>query len=65
MGQLGARPSVHGQEINITLQGQSTLTTVKQFEDILLRVNPDGSRVCLRDVARVELGGRITPCRRG
>jgi multidrug efflux pump len=57
VGQLGARPAVKGQEINITLQGQSTLTTVKQFEEILLRVNPDGSRVYLRDVARVELGG--------
>ena len=57
VGQLGAAPSVKGQEINITLQGQSTLRTVKQFEDILLRVNPDGSRVYLRDVARVELGG--------
>ena len=57
VGQLGARPAVKGQEINITLQGQSTLTTVSQFEGILLRVNPDGSRVFLRDVARVELGG--------
>ncbi len=57
VGQLGARPSVKGQEINLTLQGQSTLTTVKQFENILLRVNPDGSRVYLRDVARVEMGG--------
>jgi len=57
VGQLGAAPSVKGQEINITLQGQSTLRTVKQFEDILLRVNPDGSRVYLHDVARVELGG--------
>ncbi len=57
VGQLGARPSVKGQEINITLQGQSTLTTVKEFENILLRVNPDGSRVYLRDVARVEMGG--------
>ena len=57
VGQLGARPAVNGQELNVTLQGQSTLTTVKQFEDILLRVNPDGSRVYLRDVARVELGG--------
>jgi len=57
VGQLGAVPSVKGQEINITLQGQSTLRTVKQFEDILLRVNPDGSRVYMRDVARVELGG--------
>jgi len=57
VGQLGARPSVKGQEINITLQGQSTLSTVKQFGSILLRVNPDGARVYLRDVARVELGG--------
>jgi multidrug efflux pump len=57
VGQLGARPSVKGQEINITLQGQSTLNSVKQFEGILLRVNPDGSRVYLRDVARVEMGG--------
>jgi len=57
VGQLGARPAVNGQELNVTLQGQSTLTSVKQFEDILLRVNPDSSRVYLRDVARVELGG--------
>jgi len=57
VGQLGDRPAVKGQELNVTLQGQSTLSTVKQFEDILLRVNPDGSRVYLRDVARVELGG--------
>ena len=57
VGQLGSPPLVKGQEINITLQGQSTLSTVKQFEDILLRVNPDGSRVYMRDVARVELGG--------
>jgi multidrug efflux pump len=56
-GQLGDRPSVKGQEINITLQGQSTLKTVGQFENILLRVNPDSSRVYLRDVARVEMGG--------
>jgi multidrug efflux pump len=57
VGQLGAAPSVNGQEINITLQGQSTLRTAKEFEDILLRVNPDGSRVYMRDVARVEMGG--------
>ena len=50
-------PAVKGQELNVTLQGQSTLTTAKQFGDILLRVNQDGSRVYLRDVARVELAG--------
>jgi multidrug efflux pump len=57
VGQLGMLPAVKGQELNLTLQGQTTLTTAKQFGDILLRVNPDGSRVYLRDVARVELAG--------
>ena len=44
-------------QLNITLQGRSTLSTPKQFENIILRVNPDGSRVYLRDVANVALGG--------
>jgi multidrug efflux pump len=57
-GQLGARPALDGQELNVTLQGQSTLETPEQFGNILLRVNPDGSRVRLRDVARVALGGQ-------
>ncbi len=57
-GQLGARPAVPGQEMNITLQGPSTLRSVNEFEQVLLRVNPDGSRVVLGDVARVELGGQ-------
>ncbi|MDE1920951.1 MAG: efflux RND transporter permease subunit [Candidatus Omnitrophica bacterium] len=57
LGQLGARPAVKGQELNITLQGQGTLRTPQQFGNILLKVNPDGSRVYLRDVARVALAG--------
>jgi multidrug efflux pump len=58
VGQLGMLPAVNGQEINITLQGQSTLRTTKQFGDIVLRVNQNGSRVFLRDVARIELSGQ-------
>jgi multidrug efflux pump len=58
VGQLGMLPAVNGQEINITLQGQSTLKTAAQFGDIVLRVNPNGSRVFLRDVARIELSGQ-------
>lgn len=57
VGQLGDRPALNGQELNVTLQGRSTLKTVSGFENILLRANPDGSRVLLKDVARVELGG--------
>jgi multidrug efflux pump len=58
VGQLGMLPAVNGQEINITLQGQSTLRTTEQFGNIVLRVNQNGSRVFLHDVARVELAGQ-------
>jgi len=57
VGQLGDRPAVKGQQLNITLQSRSTLSTPKEFENIILRVNPDGSRVYLRDVATVALAG--------
>jgi multidrug efflux pump len=55
-GQLGAMPAVPGQQINATIKAQSRLSTVEDFERIILRVNTDGSQVRLRDVARVELG---------
>lgn len=58
VGQLGQLPAVDGQQLNVILQGRATLREVKEFQDIVLRVNPDGSRVYLRDVARVELGGQ-------
>jgi hydrophobe/amphiphile efflux-1 (HAE1) family protein len=56
-GQLGGLPAVEGQRLTATITGQTRLKSVAEFEDVLLRVNPDGSRVLLRDVARVELGG--------
>ncbi|HYG24389.1 MAG TPA: efflux RND transporter permease subunit [Verrucomicrobiae bacterium] len=56
VGQLGANPSVEGQQLNIIMQGRTTLTTVPEFEQIVLRMNPDGSRVLLKDVGRVALG---------
>jgi len=56
VGQIGANPAVAGQELNVIMQGRSTLRTVSEFENILLRTNPDGSRVFLKDVARVALG---------
>jgi len=56
-GQLGGLPAVEGQRLTATIQAQTRLQTPEQFRAILLRVNPDGSRVFLGDVARVELGG--------
>jgi multidrug efflux pump len=55
-GQLGGMPSIEGQQINATIQAQSRLRTVEDFERIVLRVNTDGSQVRVRDVARIELG---------
>ncbi|MFG0833625.1 efflux RND transporter permease subunit [Aeromonas bivalvium] len=56
-GKLGGTPSVSDQQFTATIMGQTRLSTVEQFNDILLRVNQDGSKVLLKDVARVELGG--------
>src|SRR6185503_18726957 len=56
VGQVGAIPAIKGQELNVIMQARTTLRTVEQFENILLRTNPDGSRVLLKDVARVAFG---------
>ena len=56
-GQLGGLPAVEGQRLNANIVAQTRLRTPEQFRGILLRVNPDGSRVRLEDVARVEMAG--------
>ncbi|MCX8588977.1 MULTISPECIES: efflux RND transporter permease subunit [unclassified Gilliamella] len=55
-GQLGALPSTEGQELNATITAQSRLKTPEQFQNILVRVNTDGSNILLKDVANVEIG---------
>ncbi len=54
-GQIGGLPAAPGQELNATIIGPTRLATPEEFRDILLRVNPDGSRLRLGDVARVNL----------
>jgi hydrophobe/amphiphile efflux-1 (HAE1) family protein len=55
-GEMGALPSIPGQQLNATIIGPSYLQTPQEFGSILLRVQGDGSQVRLRDVARVEIG---------
>jgi len=55
-GQIGGLPNVDGQALNATITAQSRLRTPEEFADIILRANPDGSTVHLKDVARVERG---------
>ncbi|WP_310596815.1 efflux RND transporter permease subunit [Aeromonas aquatica] len=56
-GKLGGTPAVSDQQFTATIMGQTRLSTPEEFNNILLRVNQDGSKVLLKDVARVELAG--------
>lgn len=55
-GEVGGAPNLEQQQLNATITAQSLLTSVDEFEDILLTVNPDGSRVTLGDISRIEIG---------
>ncbi len=57
-GQVGGPPTPKGQEFTYAITAQSRLVTEQEFEDIVVRANPDGSLVRLKDVARVELGAQ-------
>ena len=57
-GTLGDLPNPADQTIFATIVVDGQLSTVEQFGDIVLRANPDGSSVRLRDVARIELGAQ-------
>lgn len=53
-GELGKQP-INGQDITIPIIAQGRLSTVSEFEEIVVRANADGSIIRLRDVARVSL----------
>jgi multidrug efflux pump len=55
-GQLGGLPAREGVQLSATVIGKTRLQTPEQFENILLKVNPDGSQVRIKDVAEVGLG---------
>ncbi|WP_025918193.1 efflux RND transporter permease subunit [Herminiimonas sp. CN] len=57
-GTLGDLPSPGSQQISASIVVSGQLSTVEQFGAIVLRANPDGSLVRLRDVARIEVGGQ-------
>src|SRR5262244_1697403 len=56
-GSLGAEPSRKSQPISALVLVKGQLTSPDEFGAIVLRANPDGSTVRLRDVARIEVGG--------
>ncbi len=56
-GSVGAEPSRKGQKVSSLVLVKGQLGTPEEFGSIVLRANPDGSTVRLRDVARIEIGG--------
>src|ERR1700742_835730 len=56
VGRIGARPISDDQQLQLNIQTKGRLNSVSDFENIVIRTNPDGSILRLRDVATVELG---------
>ena len=56
VGRIGARPISNEQQLQLNIQTKGRLSTVEDFQNIVIRTNPDGSVLRLRDVARLELG---------
>ena len=55
-GQVGGEPAPQGQEFTYAVRAQGRLVTAEEFGNIVVRLNPDGSTIRLRDIARIELG---------
>src|ERR1700722_3529462 len=55
-GTIGGEPAPPGQLLTYTVRAQGRLLSAEEFGNIILRANPDGSLVRLKDVARIQLG---------
>src|SRR5262250_1594114 len=55
-GPIGGPPAAPGTEYTYTVRTQGRLLNEEEFADIIVRTNPDGSQVRLKDIARLELG---------
>jgi multidrug efflux pump len=57
-GALGADPAVKGQVFTATITGDSLFSSLKQFQDIIIVANSNGTTVKLSDVARISFGSQ-------
>ena len=57
-GQIGSEPVPAGQEFTYTIRAPGRLPSAEEFGNIIIRAQPNGSIVRLREVARVELGAQ-------
>jgi HAE1 family hydrophobic/amphiphilic exporter-1 len=57
-GKVGGEPVPQGQQFTYTVRAQGRLVSAEEFGEIIIRANPDGSNLRLKDVARLELGAQ-------
>ena len=55
-GQIGGAPAVPGTQFTYQMRTKGRLSTAEEFGNVIVRSNPDGSQVRVKDIARVELG---------
>jgi hydrophobe/amphiphile efflux-1 (HAE1) family protein len=60
VGRIGAQPMADDQLFQLNIQTQGRLVTVEEFEHIVVRANPDGSFVRVRDLGQVELAAKTS-----
>src|SRR5262245_57644926 len=58
-GQIGAEPAPKGQQFTYAVRAPGRLANAEEFGNIIVRQNPDGSTVRLKDVSRIELGSLV------
>ena len=57
-GQIGGEPVPKGQDFTYAVRAKGRLPSPEEFGDIVIRANPDGSMLYMKDVARIELGAQ-------
>ena len=57
-GQVGGEPIPKGQKFTYTVRAQGRLQTPEEFGEIVVRANPDGSFLRVKDIARIDLGAQ-------
>ncbi|OED44308.1 RND transporter [Endozoicomonas sp. (ex Bugula neritina AB1)] len=55
-GKLGEGPNLPGQQFTYTIRTEGRLSDPSQFDEVIIRSNPDGSSIRIKDVARIEMG---------
>ncbi|MCC7046634.1 MAG: efflux RND transporter permease subunit, partial [Alphaproteobacteria bacterium] len=60
LGRIGAQPALPDTQFQMTIQTKGRLSDASEFENIIVRANPDGSTVRVKDVGRVELAAQTS-----